>query len=154
MRDLCSDLDFSRRGGGKSFVGLDTFVERTHMIVCRVVPASCCNGRLEAGEICVSTAGALVEIGVCGVLAFTGGEDSGYKFGNERAGCRETGANDGDIAFDCRPSGCAWVVVCELLASSSSIVHRIARLDSHVESFESEITRRLCRRRILVTRTL
>lgn len=59
----------------------------------------------------------MVEIGVRGVLAFTGGEDSGYDFGNERACRRETGANDGDIAFNCRPSGCAWVVVCDLLAS-------------------------------------
>lgn len=124
------------------------------MIVCRVIPASCCNGRLEAGDICVSAAGALVEIRVRGVLAFTGGEYSGYKFGNERAGCRETGANYGDIAFNCRPGGCAWVVVCELLVSSFRIVHRVARLDSQVGSFESEMTRRLCRRRILVTSTL
>jgi len=66
-----------------------------------------------AGVACESTAaGAGGSCCFAAVAVTGGGEEMGEEPGEECAGTREGGADDGDVAFDSGPGGSADVVVC------------------------------------------
>jgi hypothetical protein len=75
--------------------------------------------------------------------------------GEEGSCAGEGGADDGDVAFDGGPGGCADVVVwIGVLVWSFVSVGGLYWGDGQVGSVELEMIRRLCRRRMLVIMTL
>lgn len=87
------------------------------------------------------------------MVIMVGGEEAREHFGDERSGSGETGAYYGYVAFDCGPAGGADVVVFFLVVRFG-LVDWVLRVNVQVGSLELEMIMRLCRRRMVVIKTL
>lgn len=164
LRHVCGDLD-PRERIILSLVALAVTAWRGSwrrdivQIVVAVDVRAAGDGGLHLGVVCACEDAAACPGGPGGPAAVAvagGGEDVREEFGEEGACTGEGCADDGDVALDGGPGCCADVGVC--LISEVRRRSEVAGLgggeDSQVGSSELEMTRRLCRRRMLVIMTL
>lgn len=105
-----------------------------------------------AGKCTAASAGGS---SLAAVAVAAGGEDTGEELGEECAGAGQRGADDGDITFDGGPSSGGDVVVCSIVwLDTSSLGWGVGLVSSQVGSVELETSRRLRKRRMVVSMTL